>query len=154
MSLKGGTGITWAELYLFLTGPAGCVEVSWTPGTHVTLRAPHGAEFGTCKAEKPGYVSPKHLALVSNVFGKNNTDFMIWMGKRPPGKAHLTAKRTTGSGLIPPPFLDRTRDAAVAIERSAIRIKQHASKKSITGEAVKQLELAAKALAAWEDNHA
>lgn len=93
MSTSTGTGITWREFYRFLTSTAGCVEVSWTPGTHITLRQPNGREFTTCKPEKVGEVSVNHFVDVANAFGKSQSDMEIWMGRRPTGRSKMTAKR-------------------------------------------------------------
>lgn len=140
MATTTGTGITWADLYAFLTGPAHCTEVSWTPGTHVTLRQPNGREFSTCKPQKSGDVSLKHLAFVANEFGKNVTEFEIWMGRRPPGKSKLTRKRVAGKP-IPPPYHKRVVSAAKDIERVAIRIAYSSEwAKTTDGAKVKLLE--------------
>lgn len=124
MSTSHSTGITWPELYTFLTTRAGCTEVSWTPGTHVTLRQPNGREFGTCKPEKPGYVSLAHFVEVANAFGKNANDLYVWMGKRPPGKSKLTRKRTEATKLpVPPPPVCIT-DVVIKFRRDADEILQ------------------------------
>lgn len=145
MSRNNGTGITWAELYKFLTTTAGCAEVSWTPGTHVWLRTPTGVEFETCKPEKPGDVSLIHFADIAKVFGKNRTQMMVWMGKRTLGKSKLTNKRTQSisPGKIPPPYLQRTRTVGREIQRAGIHIEQAAANPAITSDTIKQLEAAA-----------
>ena len=147
-----GTGITWNEFYSFLTGPAGCVEVGWHPGTHVTLRQPNGREFGTCKPQKTGYVSVEHFVHVANEFAKSKSDMEIWMGRRPPGKSKMTAKRADRTVKEPPkpvkldPIIDlaqRIQTRAVAIARSG-PVRRHAK-----FEQHKQLQALADRLDHW-----
>lgn len=137
--MASGTGITWPELYNFLTGTAGCTEVSWQPGNHVTLRTPQGREFGTCRPEKTGYVSPNHLVAVANVFGRNWRDFETWMGRKPAGKSKVTRKRSTGA-KIPPPHAKRISNAARDLEVTAIKIANSRATKTLDKTAVDDLE--------------
>lgn len=145
-----GTGITWPELYNFLIAH-GCIEVSWHPGNHVTLRTPTGTEIGTCRPEKPGYVSPKHLATVGRAFNKNITDMQIWMGRKPGGKSKLTGKRAertvrTERQREPVPHVD---EIANGIQTTATRVYRSGPCRTVDYNARHQLLQIQRRLDAW-----
>lgn len=142
------TGITWRELVDFLTRTAGC-KFTHQVGSHISGSTPTGAEINTCDPNKPGYVSTKHLEEIGRIFGKNLHDMLVWMGRKPDGKASVTRKRSVGK--IPPPFQRRISTAADTIERTAIRIRLHGTG-SFNEVAVKKLESIAGQLATCEDN--
>lgn len=151
MATSHGTGITWRELHTALTTTFGCTETGQQVGSHIGIRAPHGADVPACDPNKPGYVSKNHLREVARVFGLNITDFEVRMGRKPEGKSKLTRKRSQGNHPIPAPFQQRAVKAANTIERSAIRIAHDGRwHNCIHVGAIKELERIAKELAALE----
>lgn len=89
--MSASTGITWRELHDYLVS-LGCI-FNAQRGSHISGRAPTGADIGTCDPNKPGYVSMAHISDIARVFGLNAHDFLVRMGRKPEGRSRMTAKR-------------------------------------------------------------